>query len=444
MDRGSRRRPACCGRATHDRRWRTPLRKKTTPASLLRNQSGPSKEPGAMAEVIAEGIMAQPQSRIQTPAPPPDALPCLVPDMPSALELQPYLRSMEQSGWYTNFGPLVRKFESRLARVLRRRDRRAGAIGVCSTSSGTAALELGLAALNLPPKARVLVPAVAFPSSATAVIRSGYTPLISDVDKDRWILTPAMAEQYLSRLRFEAVMPVAAFGHALDSRAWDEFAAKTAIPVLLNATPAYPDQTIGDRCLVAFSFHATKSLGIGEGGALVARDQLITARAQRLSNFGFSEGQVQMPGTNAKLSEYHAAVGLAQLDRWADIVQRRQAVWKFYEELLQEHLHDKITRQMGKPSSAPSLMVVTIPDIEADRVLDRLVMRGIHGRRWCCPAIHLHPGIQERSEVIADELPVADSLTRHLVGLPFHTRLSKEDVSAVVRKLSAAIEDASE
>ena len=383
-------------------------------------------------------------SKAPTPTPSPAALACLVPDMPSTLELQPYLRSMEQAGWYTNFGPLVGKFESRIARVLRRRDRRTGAIGICSTSSGTTAIELGLLALNLPPKARVLVPAVSFPSTATAVIRAGHTPLIADVDAERWTLTPALAESHLSRTRFDAVMPVAAFGPSLDSKAWDEFSAKTGLPVLIDAAPAYPDQTVGDRCMVAFSFHATKSLGIGEGGALAARDQLLTARAQRMSNFGFSDGKVLTPGTNAKLSEYHAAVGLAQLDRWSGIVQRRQVVWRFYEELLTEVLQDRVVRQHSVPSSAPSMMVVAIPELPASRVLDRLQMRGIQGRQWYCPALHHHPGIIDHAELAAEELPTADYLSKHLLGLPFHTRLSKEDVSAVVRKLSAAIEDAAE
>lgn len=372
------------------------------------------------------------------------ALPCLVPDMPSVLELQPYLRSMDQTACYADFGPLVQKFESRLARVLRRRDRRTGSIGVCTTSSGTAALELGLASMNLPPKARVLIPAVSFPSTATAVMRAGFIPLLADVDADRWILTPPLAESHLGRNRVDAVMPVAAFGQSLDCRAWDEFAARTGLPVLIDATPAFPDQTIGDRCLVAFSFHATRALGIGEGGALAVRDPSVSVRAQRFSNYGFVEDRIQIPGTNAKLSEYHAAVGLAQLDRWAGIVQRRQTIWRFYEELLGEALQGRINRQLGTPSSAPSLMVVAVPDLPAGRVLDRLEMRGIQGRRWYCPALHHHPGILDGAELATSELPTADFLSEHLLGLPFHTRLTREDVSAVVRKLAAAIEDAAE
>ncbi|MEL7372403.1 MAG: DegT/DnrJ/EryC1/StrS family aminotransferase, partial [Myxococcota bacterium] len=182
----------------------------------------------------------------------------------------------------------------------------------------------------------------------------------------------------------------------------------------------------------------------GEGGALAARDQLLIARAQRLSNYGFSEGEVVTAGTNAKLSEYHAAVGLAQLDRWSDIVERRKQVWNYYDEMLQEVLGARIVCQTGTPSSAPSMMVVAVPELPAARVLDRLHMRGIQGRRWYCPALHRHAGIREHAELAAAELSTADFLSEHLLGLPFHTRMGKEDVSAVVRKLSAAIEDAAE
>ena len=372
------------------------------------------------------------------------ALPCLVPDMPSVLELQPYLRSMDQAAWYTNFGPLAQKFESRLTRVLRRRDRRTGSIGICTTSSGTMALELALSAMNLPPKGRVLVPAVALPATATAVIRAGFVPLICDVDREHWVLTPELVDKHIGKTRIDAVLPVAAFGPSLDSRAWDEFSARTGMPVLIDAGAAYPDQTVGDRCPVVFSFHATKVLGIGEGGALAARDLQITTRAKCLSNFGFTEGEVLVPGTNAKLSEYHAAVGLAQLDRWAGIVQRRQTVWRLYDEILHEVLPDQVVRQAGKPSSAPSLMVVAIPGLPAARVLDRLEMRGIQGRQWYCPALHLQPGIRDHAELVGDELPHADFLSEHIIGLPFHSRMTREDVSAVTRKLAAAIEDAAQ
>ena len=389
--------------------------------------------------------MGSVQSRTPTPTPASmAALPCLVPDMPSTLDLHPYLRSIDESGRYTDFGPLVRKFESRLARVLRRRDSFPGAIGVCSTSSGTMALELGLAALQLKPRARVLIPAVTFPSTATAVLRAGHIPVLADVDPDRWILTPTIAQVLHEKIPIDAVIPVAAFGPALETEAWDAFSAKTEVPVLIDAAPAYPDQTVGERCLVAFSFHATKALGVGEGGALVSRDQLLTARVQCLSDFGYLDGRIQTPGTNAKMSEYHAAVGLAQLDRWPGIVQRRQTVWRFYEELLQEALHERVVRQKGVPSSAPGMMVAAVPELPARRVLDRLQMRGIQGRRWYCPALHLHAGIRERSKLATDRLPTADFLSDHLLGLPFHTGLTREDVSAVVRKLSAAIEDAAQ
>ena len=298
--------------------------------------------------------------------------------------------------------------------------------------------------MNLPPKARVLLPAVTFPSTATAIIRAGFVPLLADVDEKRWILTPELAERHISSGRVDAVMPVAAFGPPLDSRAWDELSARTGLPVLIDAAAAYADQTVGDRCVVAFSFHATKSLGIGEGGALAARDTQVAARAQCLSNFGFTDGEVLVPGTNAKLSEYHAAVGLAQLDRWAGIVQRRQNVWRLYDEILHEVLPDQVVRQEGKPSSAPSLIVVAIPELPAVRVLDRLQMRGIQGRRWYCPALHHHAGIRDHAQLATDAMPNADFLSDHLIGLPFHSRMTREDVSAVARKLAAAIEDAAQ
>jgi len=201
-------------------------------------------------------------------APSPTRIQLLVPDLPSADELLPWLERIDKNRWYTNFGPLVIELEHALTKRL------AGCssagpqkdIRLVTVNSGTAAIELAILALALPEQSRVLLPAFTFPATCTAVQRAGLHPVFSDVDEQNWTLTPDIAHAALRHIRFDLVLPVAAFGCPQPADEWDEFSRETGIPVLIDAAAAFDNQDIGNRCVVAFSLHATKTFGVGEGG----------------------------------------------------------------------------------------------------------------------------------------------------------------------------------
>ena len=159
-------------------------------------------------------------------------IPLMRAQLPDADALLPYLRRIDAARWYTNFGPLANELEQRLATQLDPGDSPA----VVSLSSGTAALELALGAMQLPSGAQVLLPALTFVATATAVIRVGHMPLIADVAAGNWLLTPEIARRIATSRRIDAVMPVATFGLAQDITAWDRFVEDTGIPVLIDAT----------------------------------------------------------------------------------------------------------------------------------------------------------------------------------------------------------------
>ncbi|WP_257604465.1 DegT/DnrJ/EryC1/StrS aminotransferase family protein [Pseudomonas sp. UMAB-08] len=250
-------------------------------------------------------------------------IPVLVPDLPTAEMLLPWLRRIDATHCYTNFGPLVHEFEAALSSQW-------PAAQVVSFSSGTAALEIGIAVLNLAPASQVLVPAFTFAATASAAVRNGLQPIFSDVAPGTWQLTPDIARRVAQHHALALVIPVATFGCPVDVEAWDAFVEETGIPVLIDAAGAFGNQRIGARASVAFSFHATKPFGIGEGGALVTRDTTLAKSVRRLSNFGFENAVVEVLGTNAKLSEYAAAIGLAQWACWPEQKALRQGLWQRY------------------------------------------------------------------------------------------------------------------
>lgn len=361
----------------------------------------------------------------------------LVPDMPAADELRPFLTRIDARRWYTNFGPLVEEFEAALARELGA-GREAPAL--TSTANCTLGLELALGALDLSRGARVLVPAFTFVATATAVLRAGYTPVLADVDSASWLLTPALARACLDAVPVDAVVPVATFGCPQDPAGWDAFARDTGVPVLIDAAGAFGNQAVGERTAVAFSFHATKSLGIGEGGAVAAREGAIVERVRRLSNFGIElpAGIVQHAGTNAKLSEYHAAVGLAALPRWRRNAARRRAAHADYLARLAQHC-PAVGLQCRPADGLYTILPVLLPaGVDAGALRGELAVSGIETRLWYRPLIGEHPGMGKLAS--AGNLDGARNLAGRVLGLPFHLEMDAAARERVCLRLGELLE----
>ena len=373
-------------------------------------------------------------------------IPFLIPDLPESQEVLPFLRKIDENRWYSNFGPLLHSFEEGLCNAffpeLSVADER-----LVACSSGTSAIELALLSLNLPKNAKVLIPSFTFAATATAVIRAGYRPIFTDVDPGSWLLTPDIAKQVLNFLTVDAIIPVAALGVPQDAAAWDAFAKETGIPVVIDAAAALGHQRIGQNITVCFSLHATKAFGIGEGGLIVTSSSSSAASIRKLSNFGFSNFVIAQAGSNYKLSEYHAAVGLAQLQRLKTIFRRRESVRQAYREKI-----DQFTQwgsfQVVSHDNWPAVSKVTglqhygFHSVAAIRLKDSVAMHvdelvqvldafGIGVRRWYAPALHMQPAFSQFDCINAsgnESLRVTEDLIAKLIGLPFHNHLSGKDI----------------
>jgi len=359
-------------------------------------------------------------------------IPILVPDLPTTEQLIPWLQRIDNNKWYSNFGPLVQEFESKLKQLLSQ------PIELITVSSGTTALELALLALNLPVGSKVLLPALTFPATATAIKRADLQPIFTDVDPHTWHLGPSIAHQVHKKLAYDVVMPVATFGCPQPAAEWDKFAEETGITVLLDAAAAFGSQTVGNRCIITFSFHATKPFSIGEGGLIVANSPVFIQQLKKLSNFGFENGIiVQSGGSNAKLSEYHAAVGLAQLSRWQNIVERRQYLWNYYTQHLQT-IGEHINLQPTPKNHIPAILPIKLLSSKRSPLIEYLTQQGIETRCWYCPPLHEHLVFSDISIVAPNgskQLPVSEELGKSLLGLPFHTTLDENQITYICSSL---------
>jgi dTDP-4-amino-4,6-dideoxygalactose transaminase len=365
---------------------------------------------------------------------------CLIPDLPSPEELLPYLKQIQQNKWYSNFGPLFTHFEKGVINLLEKYNASSKVFG-CLTSSGTSALEVALTALNLNRDDKVLVPGLTYPASGTSIIRCGLRPLICDVDKRNWQLTPEIAYKLIDYYSIKAVLPVATYGVPVDTKAWDKFSKETKIPVIIDAAGSFPFQKIAEECLIIFSFHATKLFGIGEGGGIFLKNEVLNKRIKEITNFGFHKGVISSVGCNAKLSEYHAAVGLAQLDRWQTILNKKLKINTFYNEIIEQYPNSFVPQQ-NINSVIPSMKVIKLFE-PSKPVMKKLLKQGIETRQWYCPSIHHHPLFKKMGAIALNQghlhLNVIDDLSEKLIGLPFHSFLNEEDILEVIETLSANI-----
>lgn len=353
------------------------------------------------------------------------------PRMPSAEAILPYLQEIDEARWYSNFGPMLTRFEQRVADRFRPRTR------IVTVANATQALTLALQAMDLTPGGYVVLPAWTFVATAHAVIQAGLKPWFVDVDPETWMLDPATVVALTADLKREvaAVIPVCAFGAVPQLAHWRAFRDVTGVPVLIDAAAAF--DTLHDARLPAVvSLHATKVLGLGEGGFLATEDEGLAARVRQLTTFGFQGSRDSLiPATNAKLSEYAAAVGLAALDNWPGDRLR----WMRTAQMLRIALIGlpQVRFQPGWGSDwATSVCTVGLPAGSAEGVARSLGEDGVDTRQWWGGGCHTSRAF---ADCRRETLPATVALAGSTLGLPFSVDMTAPEIARVAAALGRAL-----
>jgi dTDP-4-amino-4,6-dideoxygalactose transaminase len=352
------------------------------------------------------------------------------PKLPEADAILPYLRRIDAGRTYSNFGPLNAEFEEQIAGFY-------GASGpvVTTAANATIALTLVLEALGVRRGELCAMPAWTFVASAHAAVMAGLTPYFLDVDRETWALDPEATAAALAKApgTVAAVMPVAPFGRALDVEAWEAFRSRTGIPVVIDAAAGF-DTARPSSIPTVVSLHATKVLGVGEGALVLSIDPALIRDIKARSNFGFyGSREARMPAANAKLSEYHAAVGLAALDEWT----QARGQWMTSAALYLERLpSNRLKLQPGLGESwVASTCVLDLGGVDASRVEAVLAGAGVETRRWWGRGAHRHPATADFPRA---DLAVTDDLAEGTLAVPFHRDLSPNAIDAVTQALLGA------
>ncbi|WP_312587319.1 DegT/DnrJ/EryC1/StrS family aminotransferase [Comamonas terrigena] len=374
-----------------------------------------------------------------------ELIPLLLPDVPSLQDIFPWLERVHAARHFSNFGPLVSELERIFATQFAVESKQ-----VSTVANATLGLELVLQSLDLPPKSRILVPSFTFVATVTAVLRAGHIPVLADVDDSNWMLTPEIARFAHAYMPVAAILPVATFGMPQDMQAWQQFEVETNVPVVIDAAAGYGSQWLdGAHGTLVFSLHTTKSLPAVEGGIVVSSRPGLAAKVRELSNFGINlnsaaglpVGMLASTGTNAKMSEYHAAVCLAALQDWEHKAAMRRSLQA---ELIRklDFVSEGTLRwqaiSSGGGLQAPMLLCPRLPSEECRQRLEKICsQQNISFRRWYQPLLADMPVLNGRCHVL--DIPVARALSRELLGLPFFLGMQDAQKDRLFQAISSSL-----
>jgi dTDP-4-amino-4,6-dideoxygalactose transaminase len=371
--------------------------------------------------------MALPAKSIRIAAPvgasQPHNVPVARPYMPTADAILPYLKRIDEARWYSNFGPLMMELEARLAQ------RFAAPTATATVVNGTQALTVGLQAMGVAPGGFCAIPSWTFVATAHAVVAAGMTPWFVDVDPLTAMLDPMALETALACAPGEvkAAVPVAAFGRPIDVDGWSAFRNRTGVPVLIDAAAAF--DTVDRAPLpTVFSLHATKILGTGEGGFIACEDEGLVRRFREITSYGFrGRRESESLGTNAKLSEYACAVGLAGLDAWSITRLRYLRAAQLMRIALTPCLELSFQPGWGV-QWVSTTCIVNAADAGAAALERRLKAAGVDTRRWWGMGCHASPAFAAYPRT---QMDATDRLARSSLGLPFYADMTAEDIERV-------------
>jgi len=344
-----------------------------------------------------------------------------------------------------SIGPKLEGFERALAGYTGKRF----AVGV---SSGTAALHLALAALGVVAGDEVVTTPFSFVASANAALFVGAKPVFVDIDPETFNIDAGGIEKAIGE-KTRLILPVDVFGLPCDMPSIMEIAAKRGVAVVEDAAEALGAEIGGEKAgsfgdVGIFGFYPNKQITTGEGGALVTDSEEVARLASSMRNQGRGETsgwlEHERLGYNYRLDEMSAALGLVQIERIEEILARRARVAAAYSEKLGEMDEVIVPSElaMGRMKRSWFVYVVRFGErVDRDEVARRLHDKGIESKPYF-PPIHLLPFYREMYGFKPGDFPITERVSGSTLALPFHGKLTEEEIDTVCKAVKGAIASA--
>ena len=339
----------------------------------------------------------------------------------------------------TNDGPFVQEFE-RLIQT------RLGVTHCVATCNATLALEILARAAGL--TGEVLLPSFTFVASAHALNWVGLAPVFVDIDPDSYTIDPTLIERRITPIT-SAILGIDLWGRPCRGDALEDIAARHGLKLLFDASQAMGSfhrcQPIGSRGVAeVLSFHATKVINTFEGGAIVTNDDRLAESARRMRNFGFTDYDlVSSPGTNAKMSEVSAAMGITSLESLDDFIAANRERYDQYSRELQgvPGMKSLVYDPHGKYNY--QYVVVELDEAVAGMSRDDLQgvlhAENVLARRYFYPGCHRMEPYRANPPAGGWDLPVTERIASRVLCLPTGPSLSRVDVQQICQIIRLAV-----
>ncbi len=341
--------------------------------------------------------------------------------------------------WFTNNGPYVQQLEQRVADLI-------GAKHCIAMCNATIALEIAIRALGL--KGEVLIPSFTFVATAHSLQWQGITPVFCDIDPISHTIDPEQVERAITS-RTSGIMGVHVWGRPCNVEALAEICGRHGLKLLFDAAHAFCCThrgrmigTFGDA--EVFSFHATKFFNTFEGGAIVTESDEVADKARLMRNFGFAghDNVVQL-GTNGKMNEVSAAMGLTSLESLDDFIAVNHRNYQQYRKQLQNIPGVRFLNYDENEKCNYQYIVLEIDEkaieIKRDRLLQILWDENVMARRYFHPGCHMMEPYRSDPLYTAVKLPATEKLTRQILVLPTGTSVEEAHINAVCSIVRLAI-----
>ena len=351
------------------------------------------------------------------------------PVLPELTKYVEYLKRIWQTRWLTNEGEFVLLLEEKLKEYL-------DSGNFALLSNGTQALHIALKALNV--KGEVITTPFTFSATTNVIVWEGLTPVFADIDVETFNIDPNEVEKKITE-RTSAILAVHTYGNPCYTEELQEIADRHKIKLIYDAAHAfgveYHNQSIlryGD--LSTLSFHATKIFNTIEGGAISTRDTDVYAKVKLMRNHGIrSEEEVILAGTNAKMNEFQAAMGLCNLENVDQKIEARKKIYEKYKERLSKVGNLRFQKVIASRWNY-SYMPICFENMKTrDLVFSELYKNGIMSRKYFYPLTVDSEYFKEGPNLVEKyNLYKASDISNRILCLPIYPDLEMSSLERII------------
>jgi len=345
--------------------------------------------------------------------------------LPNKEKYQSYVDRIFDSGWLTNNGSLLQELERRLADYLDVKN-------IILVANGSFALQLAYKALEL--KGEVITTPFSFAATTSTLAWEGLKPIFADIDPDNFNIDPIEIEKNVTS-NTSAIVPVHVFGNPCDVEEIKDIADRHELKVIYDAAHAFGSEYKGISVLnygdiSTLSFHATKLFHTIEGGAIITNDDQIAKKIRMMINFGISSPtSIASVGTNAKMNEFEAAMGLCVLDEIEQVRQKREAIWEVYSKKLSS-FETQQWNEHGKNNAAYA-PILFVNEEQLLKVEANLKANDILSRRYFYPSLDTLDYLKTK-QVCENSRDIAS----RILCLPIYPDLTNVEQDKVIQLLN--------